>query len=151
MTDQDVVLHLSAVSVDCDDSESGVSLLHALYVGSQLLYGILSRIQEPVNLTHGVFALLSRDNWFLLDDVFVAVAHQTIGPPWLALRTFFELIQDTDGAILANTVADFQGIDPHGQFSWEDGVDECWGEATAFTGVRDDRVHFAIDTDATIA
>lgn len=61
------------------------------------------------------------------------------------------LIENANRAVLANSVGDFGGIDPHGELGWEETVEDCGHEADIGAGLSDHRVHFAIDPDAAVA
>ena len=71
--------------------------------------------------------------------------HPGLGHP------FTVLVQDADGAVLPDPVADLQGVDPHGELAGESAVEEGGAEAAAVPGLRDHGVHLAVDADAAVA
>jgi len=77
-------------------------------------------------------------------------ADTDVGFPGL-VDALLVLVQDADGAVLADAVAHLEGVDPHGELRGEGGVDERRREAAALAGLRDDWVHLAVDPDASVA
>jgi len=80
----------------------------------------------------------------------VLVVPERRGLPRLG-HPFTELVQDADGAVLPDPVADLQRVDPHGQLAGEGAVEEGGAEAAAVAGLRDHGVHLAVDADAAVA
>lgn len=60
-------------------------------------------------------------------------------------------IQDTDGAILPDTVGYFVGIDPQGQLTGQQPVQLGLAESNLAGNLGDDGVHLVVDTDTAIA
>ena len=80
----------------------------------------------------------------------VLVVPERRGLPRLR-HSFTELVQDTDGAVLPDPVADLQRVDPHGELAGESAVEEGGAEAAGVPGLRDHGVHLAVDADAAVA
>ena len=80
----------------------------------------------------------------------VAASDTDIGFPGL-VDALLVLVENADGAVLADAVAHLERVDPHGELRGERGVDEGRREAAALAGLRDDRVHLAVDPDASVA
>ena len=66
----------------------------------------------------------------------------------LGLRTF---VQYADGTILADSVRHFRRVDPHGKLAGEQAVQYRRQQADVRPSLRDYRIHFTVDTYATVA
>lgn len=63
---------------------------------------------------------------------------------------FGALVQHADRTVLADSIRHFRRVDPHGQLAGEQAVQDGGQKADVRTGLRDHRVHFTVDTYATI-
>ena len=61
------------------------------------------------------------------------------------------VVENADGTVLSDAIRHFTRIDPHRQFRGEESVQELAGQTDQAASVSQDRVHFAVDADATIA
>lgn len=61
------------------------------------------------------------------------------------------LVQDADRAVLADPVGDLGRVDPHRQLAREQMVKHGRQEADVRAGLSDNRVHFAVDAQTTVA
>lgn len=61
------------------------------------------------------------------------------------------LVQHADGTVLADSVRHLRRIDPHGELAREQAVQYRRQEADVRPGLRDHRIHLAVDAYATIA
>ena len=127
-------------------------------VSGQLLDGDwLAGVQEEVHFPDGVLA--SRDDGgsgivvaALLKILLVVVRLRRVGVvvfwlPGLVGGTLLKLVEDADWPVLPDSVADLQGIDPHGQFWREGGPDDGGRQAAGLSGLNNDWVEFSVDSD----